>query len=272
MFAEGPASFDIHYNGPHPYPLHHVKFSLRILPPMPHPSRRDEFFAGVRAELPLLVGVAPFGLAFGAYAIDTGLSAGYSVLTSLVIFGGASQFAAARQIQDAVPAIIVIATIGLVNLRHMLYSASLAPHVDMLPARWRWLLAYLLTDEGYIVAVTRYEEPDDAPFRHWFVFGAMLALWACWQVTTAAGIALGASVPESWALEFALPLTFIAIIVPSLRDRPAIAAAGVAAAASILTHEWAYGTGLLAAVAAGIAAGMVGSRMAGEHGGREARA
>ena len=121
-----------------------------------YPSRRSEFLAGVRGELPLLLGVAPFGLACGAYLVDTGLSAAYSALMSVVIFGGASQFAAARQIQDAVPAIIVILTIGLINLRHMLYSASLAPHVDALPARWRWLLAYMLTDEGYIVGVRRY--------------------------------------------------------------------------------------------------------------------
>lgn len=229
-------------------------------------TRRSEFVAGVRGELPLLLGVAPFGLAFGAYAVDTGLSAGYSALMSVVIFGGASQFAAARQMQDAVPAIIVIFTIGLVNLRHMLYSASLAPHVDALPGRWRWLLAYLLTDEGYIVGVRRYADGDAAPYRHWFVFGAFFALWACWQVTTAAGIVLGASVPESWALEFALPLTFIAIVVPTMRERPVLAAAGIAGAAAILTHDWAYGTGLLASAAAGIATGVIASRMSGGRG------
>lgn len=233
---------------------------------MPHASRRAEFLAGVRDELPLLLGVAPFGMAFGAYAVDSGLSAGYSALMSVVIFGGASQFAAARQIQDAVPALIVILTIGLVNLRHMLYSASLAPHVDRLPARWRWLLAYLLTDEGYIVGVRRYARDDGSPYRHWFVFGALFALWACWQVTTAAGILLGAAVPESWALEFALPLTFIAIVVPTISDRPVLAAAGVAGAAAILTHDWSYGTGLLASAAAGIAAGIIASRMRGEAG------
>lgn len=245
------------------HPAHYIRGS--------HRSRRSEFLAGVRGELPLLLGVAPFGLAFGAYAVDTGLSAPYSALMSAVIFGGASQFAAARQMQDAVPAIIVIFTIGLVNLRHMLYGASLAPHVDALPARWRWLLAYLLTDEGYIVGVRRYAEGHDAPggeppFRHWFVFGAFFALWACWQVTTAAGIVLGASVPKSWALEFALPLTFIAIVVPTMRERPVLAAAGIAGAAAILTHDYPYGTGLLASAAAGIAAGVVASRMSGERG------
>ena len=86
-------------------------------------------------------------------------------------------------------------------------------------------------------------------------------------MTTAAGIVLGASVPESWALEFALPLTFIAIIVPSLGERPMIAAAGIAGAVAILTHDWSYGTGLLASAAAGIIAGVAASRMAGETGG-----
>ena len=111
-------------------------------------SRRAEFSAGVRAQLPLLLGVAPFGMAYGAYAVKTGLPSGLAQAMSAIVFGGASQFVGVRLIGNGVPGAIIVLTTLLVNGRHMLYSASLAPHTDHLARRWRWLLAYLLTDEA----------------------------------------------------------------------------------------------------------------------------
>ncbi len=223
---------------------------------MPHASRWGEFAAGLRAELPLLLGVAPFGMAYGAYAVESGLSSGLAQAMSFIVFGGASQFVGTRQMAANEAGLIVVLTAALVNLRHMLYSASLAPHVEHLGVRWRALLAYLLTDEAYAVGVTRYAQPSPAPHRHWFVLGAGVALWGCWQVTTALGVFAGTAVPDSWELDFALPLTFIAIVVPSLRDRPAIAAAALAGVVALLTHDWRYSTGLFTAALAGLAAGL----------------
>jgi branched chain amino acid efflux pump len=222
---------------------------------MPRHTRGSEFAAGVRAQLPLLLGVAPFGMAYGAYAVKSGLSPALAESMSAIVFGGASQFVAVRLIADSVPGAIIVLTVALVNLRHLLYSAALAPHVEHLERRWRWLLAYLLTDEAYAVAVTRYRRPDASPYRHWFFFGAALALWTIWQVTTGVGVAVGTAVPDSWALDFALPLTLIALIVPALTDRPALAAAAVAAVVAVVGFRWPYGTGLIAAATAGIVAG-----------------
>jgi 4-azaleucine resistance transporter AzlC len=219
-------------------------------------TRRAEFLAGLRAQLPLLLGVAPFGMAYGAYAVKTGLSAGLAQAMSAIIFGGASQFVATRLIADGVPGAVIVLTVLLVNSRHALYSASLAPHTEHLPARWRWLLAYLLTDEAYATAITRYRRGDAAPKGHWFFFGSALTLWATWQVTTGVGVFVGAAVPDSWSLDFALPLTFLALLMPALRQRPAMAAAGVAGLAAVVGFGWPYGTGLLAAAFAGMAAGM----------------
>lgn len=229
-----------------------------------HASRRAELAAGVRAQIPLLLGVTPFGLAYGAYAIKTGLSSWLAQSMSVIVFGGASQFVAVRLIADGVPGAVIVLAVALVNLRHMLYSASLAPHTDHLALRWRWPLAYLLTDEAYATTIVRYREPDASPHKHWSFLGCGLALWACWQVSTGIGVLVGAAVPDSWSLDFALPLTFIAIVAPMLRDRPAAAAALIAAVVGVAGFRWPYGTGLLTAALAGLAAGMLAARAPGD--------
>jgi 4-azaleucine resistance transporter AzlC len=227
------------------------------------PSRRTEFASGVRAQLPLLLGVTPFGLAYGAYAVESGLPRALAQSMSWIVFGGASQFVGTEQIAQGVPGVVIVLTAGLVNLRHMLYSASIAPHVERLDRGWRWLLAYLLTDEAYAVAVERYRRDGAGEYAHWYFFGTALALWVCWQLSTAAGILVGTAVPESWQLDFALPLTFLAIVVPALDGRAAVAAAALAGAVAVLGHEWPYGTGLLMAAVVGIVAGLAVGRRSG---------
>ncbi|MEX0750493.1 MAG: AzlC family ABC transporter permease [Dehalococcoidia bacterium] len=224
---------------------------------MPLPSRRSEFFAGVRGQVPLLLGVTPFGLAYGAYAVETDLSGALAQSMSWIVFAGASQFVGTQLIAQGVPGVVIVLSAALVNARHMLYSASIAPYVEHLGGGWRWLLAYLLTDEAYAVAMHRYRREDAAPRAHWFFFGTALALWVCWQVSTAAGILVGAAVPAGWQLDFALPLTFLAIVVPLLRDRASLAAATVAGAVALAGYQWPYGTGLFTAAVAGIAAGLI---------------
>jgi len=215
----------------------------------------------MRAQAPLLLGVAPFGMAYGAYAIETGLSGGYTQAMSSVVFGGASQFVAVQLISSGVPGAMIVLAVLLVNLRHVIYSASLAPYVEHLPARWRWLLAYLLTDEAYAVGMTRYARDDEAPTKHWFLFGSGVALWVTWQMVTALGIFVGAAVPDSWSLDFALPLTFIALLVPVLTNRPAVAAAAAAGVVAVVGHDWPYGTELITAIVAGLLAGVAVERL-----------
>ena len=215
----------------------------------------------MRGQLPLLLGVAPFGTAYGAYAIETGLSGGLTQAMSSMVFGGASQFVAVQLIASGVPGGMIVLAVLLVNVRHMLYSASVAPHVSHLSSRWRWLLAYLLTDEAYAVGMQRYGRDDDSPSKHWFFFGAGFALWATWQATTAIGIVLGAAVPESWSLDFALPLTFIALLTPVLTTRPAFAAAGVAGVIAVAGFDWPYGMELITAIGGGLVGGMLVARL-----------
>jgi predicted branched-subunit amino acid permease len=252
----------------------------------------SEFLSGVKAELPILLGVAPFGMIYGALAIGAGLPVGMAQAMSAIVFAGSAQFIAAQLIGGGAPALVLLLTTFIVNIRHMLYSASIAPYFRPLRPAWKWFLAYLLTDEAFAVAIIHYQQTENGvnhgdtedteldsvdshcppclhgeysgrlDFRHWYFLGAGLALWTTWQTCTAIGILLGARVPASWSLDFALPLTFIALLAPILRDRPAIAAAVAAGAVGVICAGWPYKLGLVAAALAGIAVGVWADRHA----------
>ncbi len=240
------------------------------------PSPRSEFLSGVKAELPILLGVIPFGLIYGVLALDAGLPPAAALAMSSIVFAGSSQFIGAQLIKAGALGVVIVATTFVVNLRHMLYSASLAPHLKHLPAGWKWLLAYLLTDEAYAVSITHYIHPEAAAtspdgtsqrsgaanaaahleHKHWYLFGAGITLWSTWQASTAVGVFLGAQVPDSWSLDFTLALTFIALVVPALKDRPALASAVSAGIVAVLAHDLPYKLGLMLAALIGILAGL----------------
>lgn len=226
---------------------------------------RSEFLAGVRAEAPIVIGVIPFGLIFGAVAVSGGLTPTMAQAMSSVIFAGSAQFIGAQLIAGGAAAFVLLLTTFVVNLRHLLYSASLAPYVRHLPRRWRLLLAYLLTDEAYAPTIIHYLEADGpTAVGHWFFLGAGLTLWASWQISTALGVVFGAAVPAGWSLDFALAVTFIGIVVPALRDRPHVAAAVSAGLVAVLAFGWPYKLGLMAAAMTGILVGVaLESRFAG---------
>lgn len=215
------------------------------------------FWAGVRSEIPLLIGVFPFGMIYGALAIGAGLSTAAAQMMSSIVFAGSAQFVTTQLIHETAPGFVIVLTIAVLNLRHMLYSASLAPHIASLPMRWKVPLSYLLTDEAYAPTILHYEKEGVTAHSHWFWLGAGLALWVTWQISTALGIFLEAAIPESWSLEFALPLTFIAMLVPVLRDRPAIAAALSAGVVALVASSLPYKLGLIAAALAGIVVGTI---------------
>ena len=220
-------------------------------------NRTESFWAGVRAELPLLIGVTPFGMIYGVLALNAGLTPALAQWMSSIIFAGSAQFITAQLIRESVPGIIIVLTIAVVNLRHMLYSASIAPYVRALPMRWKVLLSYLLTDEAYAVTIGNYEKEGVTPSSHWFFFGAGLTLWISWQISTAIGIWLGTTLPESWPLDFALPITFIALIMPALKDKPAIAASLSAGVVALLAYNLPYKLGLMLAGLLGIIVGTI---------------
>ncbi len=221
-------------------------------------TRLGEALAGARAEIPLIIGAIPFGLIYGVTAIAAHVGAPLALAMSGIIFAGSSQFIVAQLIGAGASAVVIVITAAIVNLRHALYSASLAPYLrDLRPGWKRWLLAYLLTDEAYAVSVIRYRDDAASPHRHWYFLGAGLSLWLSWQLSTAAGIFLGASIPASWNLDFAGPLTFIALVAPRLRDRANVTVAVVAGALAVLVAGLPLKLGLIVAIVLGVGAGML---------------
>ena len=218
---------------------------------------RKTFWDGVRAEFPLLIGVFPFGMIYGALALNAGLSKLASQMMSSIVFAGSAQFVTAQLVSDAAPGLVIILTITVVNLRHMLYSASLAPYLKNLSLKWKVLLSYLLTDEAYAPSILKYEATGIGPFSHWFLLGAGFALWSTWQISTAFGIFLGTAIPKEWPLDFALPLTFIAMVIPALKNRPMVAAAVSAGLVAVLANSLPFKLGLILAALTGILVGTV---------------
>jgi 4-azaleucine resistance transporter AzlC len=218
---------------------------------------RRNFLEGVRSEVPLFIGVFPFGMIYGALALNAGLSTAAAQMMSSILFAGSSQFITAKLTHDSAPAAVIILTIAVVNVRHMLYSASLAPHLKDLSMKWKVLLSYLLTDEAYAPSIIHYEKEGLQTHKHWFLLGAGFSLWFTWQASTALGIFLGAAIPEEWPLDFALPLTFIAMVVPVLKNHPMVVSALSAGLVALLAYNLPFKLGLILAALTGIIIGTI---------------
>jgi predicted branched-subunit amino acid permease len=227
-----------------------------------HLARTDlpaaEFKAGVRASLPLLLGVTPFGVVTGVAMSAGGIPPLAAVAMSLFVFAGASMLAMTQLVALGSPVLVVVVTALFVNLRFMMYSASLRLHLAGLPLRWRALVGYLLADNPYAVCIARFSQhaSDPLPAKLAYYLGVSVPIWFAWQVAVFAGIAAGAALPAAWKLEFAAPLAFIAISVPLIRDRSMLAAAVCAGATAVLAHALPLKLGLALAALAGIAAGL----------------
>ena len=219
------------------------------------------FVAGARAIVPVLLALLPFGLAFGATATGSGLSAVEALGMSVFVFAGAAQLAAVPLLSAGASVAVVLLTVLVVNLRLTLYSASLAPHFKRLPAGWKGLLAYLLTDQAYAATITRFDEGETGetgePDKRWYYLGVALAIWATWQAATVLGIVLGAWASEGWSLDFVLPLIFIAAAVPAIKDRTTGAASLSAGLAALVCAALPLNLGLITAALVGVIGGLV---------------
>ena len=228
--------------------------------PIKEPSATDEFWQGVRDELPLMFGVIPFGLVFGVIGIESGLTSLQTILLSSILFGGASQVVFAQLWAGGVPAFILGSSVCVINIRHVLYSASVASYLQHLSLGWRLLLGYLLTDEAYAVSIRRFTDGCSGKFQHFHLLGSGSLLWASWQTSTIAGVVVGETIPGSWSLTFVIPLTFIAIIAPIMRTRAEIAAAVSAGILAIVGQSLPWNSWLVIAALGGIAAGWLVNR------------
>lgn len=217
----------------------------------------------MRAVIPMVLGAIPFGLIYGAIALQAGLSPAAAIGMSMFVFAGSSQFIGATLYGQGAAPVLIIFTTFIVNARHALYSASLAPYLGHLPQRWLFPLAFMLTDESFAVTIGRFESPEGkSPHRHWFMLGANLFMYANWQVCTIIGVVAGAMLEgANLGLDFAMSVTFIGIVVPLLRTRPLLLSAAVSGAAALALKDMPNMLGLLIASLLGIAAGYLAETM-----------
>lgn len=209
--------------------------------------------AGVRRSAPLVPGLVPFGLVAGVAAVEAGLDPLQAVGLSVVVFAGAAQLAMIDLLSENAPLAVVVATGAVINLRMVMYSASIAPHFRDFRERVRPLCSYLLTDPAYALSLVAFEEEDVD--RLPFYLGLGLSVWTVWQVSTVAGVLLGRGLPPSWGFSFAVPLVFLSLLLPAADDRPKALAAVAAGAVAVLGRDLPLNLGLPAGVLVGVVVG-----------------
>src|SRR5262245_60870501 len=213
----------------------------------------------MKATIPLVIGATPFGLIFGAVAVTSGISPSGAAAMSLIVFAGSAQFIAAGLVAKGTAVGIVILTTFLVNVRHALYSATLAPYMKHLPQRWLAPLGFWLTDESFVVVIAHYQNPDKSPYKHWFFLGSAVFMYVNWQLWTLIGIVAGQNLhdPASWGLDFALIVTFIGMLVPMIRNRPVLVSVLVSGSVAALAHPLPNQLWLILAAVSGVVAGVI---------------
>ncbi len=222
---------------------------------------RSGFATGLAAIAPLLLGVVPFALVVGVAAANSAIGVWPAWATGFIIFAGAAQLVTIDLFDSGAAAAVIVATALVINLRHMMYSAALASSFRAFPAPWRFGLPYLMTDQAFALSITHYDDHPDPVYRRWYFFGAGIGLWAPWQAGMTVGVIVGAQVPASWSLDFAVPLVFVVLVILAVRNIPTLVAAVVGGVAAVVGMDISYNLGLILAALLGVSAGVAAERM-----------
>ena len=179
-------------------------------------SKYKIFLKGIVDVSPLMIPVVPFGLIFGILAIDVGFSPLATMGMSLIIFGGASQIVLLQLFSGGASSLVIISSVGAVNSRHLLYGAVVSEHVSDLKLIWKIIISYFLIDQAFARSNDYFKENNDKN-KYLHLIGGGVTCWVIWQTTTFLGIILGAAIPEKLGLSFAVPLTFLALLINDFR-------------------------------------------------------
>ncbi len=218
---------------------------------------RAALLEGAATSWPLLLSIVPFGMITGVAAIATGFSLPLAMGMTVIIFAGASQLATMHLLTTGAAVAVTVLTASMINLRFLLYSASLAPHFQHLPLHWKLLLAYFTTDPSYGITIGALNEQIPTPMKHWYYAGAAGLLWVGWIIGTLTGALLGTQIPTEWSLDFAISLNFIAVLIPSIRDRATLLSALVGGGVAIVARGLPFNLGLIVGALCGIGAGLL---------------
>ncbi len=222
-------------------------------------SAVNQILTGARDTFPLIVGAAPFGIIFGTLASTAGLSFAATIGMSLFVFAGSAQFISISLIAGGAAWQIIVLTTFVVNLRHILYSTTMVPFYKDLNHIWKAVLAFGLTDETFAVAANRYYQKDNAPNKHYYNLGSMIFMYTNWNICTLIGLSAGKSFPEiaEWGLDFAMPATFIGMVIPYLVSKPMWISVITAGVVSIAAYNLPHKLGLMVAAVLGVAVGII---------------
>ena len=174
------------------------------------------FLKGIVDVSPLMIPVVPFGLIFGVLAIDIGFTPLETMGMSLIVFGGASQIVLLQLFSGGASSLVIISSVGAVNSRHLLYGAVVSEHLSDLKLIWKIIISYFLVDQAFARS-NEYFKKNNNKNKYFHLFGGGITCWVIWQTTTFLGIVLGAFIPEKLGLSFAVPLTFLALLVNDFR-------------------------------------------------------
>lgn len=212
-------------------------------------TRAQAFWKGYRDCAPFLIIVAPFSMLFGVVAREAGLDILQTMSMAVLVIAGASQFTALALLQDGAPVFVALLTALAVNLRMAMYSAALVPHLGHAPLGTRALMAYLMVDQAYAVAVRTYEDNPGMPtsVKVAYYFGCMVLICPFWYVFTLVGALVGQALPPELSLDFAVPVCFIALLAPLLRSLPHVVAALVSTVAAVAFAWVPWNLGLILA-------------------------
>ncbi|MEX0305776.1 MAG: AzlC family ABC transporter permease [Ruegeria sp.] len=220
-------------------------------------TSKSYFWKGFRDGTPFIFVAGPFGLLFGVFAAEAGLNITQTMAFSATVFAGAAQFTALQLMQENTPTLIVLISALAVNLRVAMYSASLTPFLGAAPLWQRACAAFLIVDNTYASSIVRFEKEPlmTVQQRMSYFLGSATPVTPLWMLTTYLGAVLGSQIPDSWALDFALPIAFLSMIGPMMRTLAHVIAALVAIVVALLTVAVPFNLGLLIAGAAGMIAG-----------------
>ncbi|MEO5920187.1 MAG: AzlC family ABC transporter permease [Pseudolysinimonas sp.] len=229
--------------------------------PDPSPDRertRAAIRAGVRDGLLLELGYIPFDLAAGAVMAQTVVDPGVSIASGPIIFAGAAQLVAIQLLGSGAGIPLVVLAVFIVNSRHLLYSASLEPHLEGWSRKQRLIGAFFLSDPTYALMISRFERPEGAGSKReqlGYYFASSIVLWVGWSLLLAVGVLFGGLIPPWVPLELAIPLTFLLLVLPLLKDQAGVVAAAVGGLAALAAQSLPFGSGLIIGAIAGLVAG-----------------
>lgn len=219
-------------------------------------TKYRDFITGASDTLPILLGVVPFAMICSVAAVSVGLTPFEAMGMSFIVFAGASQLAVLQLMGEGAFWLVMVLTAWVINLRFTMYSATLAPYLQTEPLHRKAPFTYILSDQAFGVTMSHFA--NEVPANPaWYYYGAAAAVWLTWNISAIAGALLGTLIPESWGLDFAFPLSFMALMFAALKDRPAVVAALVGGASAIIAKGLPYNLGLILAALLGIGAGLL---------------